>query len=210
MEERQITAAEESADKTAQARLEVYDWVQCIVTALVAGILCFMFVLRVVGVVGSSMYPTLRNGDRVLTSKLFYTPKQGDIVVVQTETFGDEPLVKRVVATGGQRVDIDFSAGVVYVDGVALDEPYVNAPVRVREDFTGEVTVPEGCVFLMGDNRNASTDSRSRLVGFVDERCVIGKVLWILAPGKGESTYPGRDGAVAMDFSRIGNPYKLK
>ena len=180
-------------------RMELYDWVQCIVTALIFGILLFVFVLRVVSVVGTSMYPTLCNGDRIITSNLFYTPKDGDIVVVKKASFGDEPIVKRVIATAGQTVDIDFSTGIVYVDGEALDEPYTAAPTITQEDFSGPVTVPEGCVFLMGDNRNDSTDSRSSRIGMVDTRCIIGKVYLIL--------YPGENKSGVREFSRIGSAY---
>ena len=179
-------------------RMELYDWVQCIITALVAGILIFLFVGRVIGVKGPSMMMTLLDGDRLITSNLFYHPQQGDIVVVQTDTFGSEPIVKRVIATEGQTVDIDFTAGIVYVDGKALDEPYVNTPTNLQEDFTGAVTVPEGCLFLMGDNRNSSTDSRDASIGMVDERCVIGKVYFVLIPGSVNGS---------RDWSRFGSVY---
>lgn len=182
-------------------RMELYDWVQCIVTALVAGVLVFLFIGRVIGVIGPSMMQTLQQGDRIITSNLFYTPKAGDIVVVKKASFGDEPIVKRVIATGGQTVDIDFEAGVVYVDGTALDEPYTNTPTTLQEDFDGPVTVPEGCLFLMGDNRNSSTDSRSASIGMVDRRCVIGKVLFVLIPGTGLT------GTDARDWSRFGSVY---
>ena len=104
------------------------------------------------------MVPTLEQSDKVVISNLFYHPKQGDIVVLRKRTLMEEPIVKRIIATEGQTVDIDFDDGVVYVDGKALDEPYVNEPVHDRENFEGKITVPEGCVFVMGDNRNASTD----------------------------------------------------
>lgn len=185
-------------DDGASAKLELYDWVQCVVTALVAGIFIFMFIARVVSVEGSSMYPTLHNTDKIITSKLFYTPQQGDIVVFQTSVYGSEPLVKRVIATEGQTVNIDFNAGIVYVDGEALDEPYVNAPTYEREDFEGELTVPEGYLFLMGDNRNASTDSRSDMVGLVDKRSIIGKVYLIAIPGSSDE---------AREWNRIGSVY---
>lgn len=185
-----------SAD--ADTKLELYDWVQCIVSALVVGILIFIFVARVVSVEGSSMYPTLCDTDKLITSNLFYTPKQGDVIVFQTDSYGKEPLVKRVIAVGGQTVDIDFESGTVYVDGKALDEPYVNEPTYEREDFSGEITVPEGCIFVLGDNRNHSTDSRCKDVGFVDERCIIGKVLFIVFPARTEE---GRT------WNRIGSVY---
>lgn len=161
---------------------DLFDWLQCIVTALVACVLIFVFIGRTIGVVGSSMVPTLEQGDRLIISKLFYTPQQGDIVVLQKDSFADYPLIKRVIATEGQTVDIDFDAGVVYVDGVALDEPYTAEPTVVREDFDEPVTVPEGCIFVMGDNRNRSTDSRTDSIGCVDTRLIMGKALLRLTP----------------------------
>jgi len=164
--------------------MELYDWLQCFIAPVVIGVLIFVFVFRVITVVGSSMYPTLLSGDRVITSGLFYTPKNGDVVVLKAEDFSDDFLVKRVIAVEGQTIDIDFKKGIVYVDGQALDEPYVASPTYDREDFSGEMTVPENCVFVMGDNRNASTDSRTTSIGMVDERAILGKVLLIAFPGK--------------------------
>lgn len=181
-----------------ESKIELYDWVQCIVVALIVGILVFMHGFRIVNVDGLSMYPTLQHADKIITSNLFYSPEVGDIVVVQTDTYGQDPLVKRIIAVGGQTVDIDFELGIVYVDGVALDEPYVNSLTLEREDFSGPITIPEGYLFLMGDNRNRSTDSRSNMVGLVDERCIIGKVYFIL--------FPGADNG-ARDWSRIGSVY---
>ena len=154
----------------AKSRAEVYDWIQCIIFALVFCVLLFVFAVRMVNVVGHSMVPTLEQSDKVVISNLFYHPKQGDVVVLRKQTLMQEPIVKRIIATEGQTVDIDFDDGVVYVDGKALDEPYVNEPVHDRENFEGKITVPEGCVFVMGDNRNASTDSRDARLGCVDTR----------------------------------------
>ena len=148
------------------------------------------------------MFPTLLDGDRVVTSRLFYTPQCGDIVVVQTDTFGPKAIVKRVIATGGQTVDIDFEKGIVYVDGVALNEEYTAELTLTQEDFSGPITVPEGCLFLMGDNRNASTDSRSSRVGMVDERCVLGKVWAIALPGRETDDYG--NAVSSRDWGRIG------
>ena len=169
-------------EKTKKREGDLFDWLQCIVTALVACVLIFVFIGRTIGVVGSSMVPTLEQGDRLIISKLFYTPQQGDIVVLQKDSFADYPLIKRVIATEGQTVDIDFDAGVDYVDGVALDEPYTAEPTVVREDFDEPVTVPEGCIFVMGDNRNRSTDSRTDSIGCVDTRLIMGKALLRLTP----------------------------
>ncbi len=161
---------------------EAFDWLDCLVTALVFCIILFTFFGRTVGVIGSSMVPTLEEGDRLIVSKLFYEPKYGDIVVLRKESFMEEPIVKRVIATEGQTVDIDFTEGVVYVDGYALDEPYINALTTSPEDFTEPVTVPEGCIFVMGDNRNRSTDSRTNSIGCVDERMILGRAYVRMLP----------------------------
>ena len=166
----------------ANGRTEVYDWIQCIIFALVFCVLLFVFAVRMVNVVGHSMVPTLEQNDKVVISNLFYHPKQGDIVVLRKQTLMEEPIVKRIIATEGQTVDIDFDDGVVYVDGKALDEPYVNEPVHDRENFEGKITVPEGCVFVMGDNRNNSLDSRDDELGPVDNRYILGKAIYTLLP----------------------------
>lgn len=169
--------------KKRASRAEAYDWLQCIVSAMLICVLVFVFLARVVGVIGSSMNPTLNDGDMLVISNLFYTPKQGDIVVLRKESFKDEPIVKRVIAVAGQTVDIDFNEGVVYVDDRPLEEDYVAEPTLRQLDFSGPVTVPEGFVFLMGDNRNDSTDSRSSRIGFVDIRYIMGKAYFLILPG---------------------------
>lgn len=146
--------------------------------------LLFSFAVRLVDVVGNSMYPTLENGDKVIVSNLFYEPQQGDIIVFRKDEYRPEPLVKRVIAVGGQTVDIDFDLGIVYVDGVALDEPYIAELTTDPIDFSGPVEVPEGHVFVMGDNRNYSTDSRYSQIGCVDVRSIMGKVYYTVFPIK--------------------------
>lgn len=168
--------------KKGKQKTDALDWTQCIVTALLACILIFIFVGRTVGVVGSSMVPTLHDGDRLIVSNLFYTPKSGDIVILRKETLTEEPIVKRIIATEGQVVDIDFDLGIVYVDGEALEEDYVNSPTYRQLDFYGPITVPEGCVFVLGDNRNASNDSRDENLGCVDTRYIIGKAVLRILP----------------------------
>lgn len=172
----------ESEAATMKTRSEIYDWLRCIVTAIILCVLVFIFGARIVGVVGSSMVPTLHEGDRIITSNLFYKPKQGDIVVFRKDSFDDRALVKRVIATEGQTVDIDFEQGIVYVDGAPLKEDYVNAPTVRELDFDDEITVPPGCVFVMGDNRNESTDSRSEALGCVDTRYLIGRGYIVFLP----------------------------
>ena len=172
----------QKSEKEKKPANEALDWLQCIVSALIAAILIFTFVARTITVVGSSMVPTLEEGNLLLVSRLFYEPKYGDIVVLRKESFMSDPIVKRVIATEGQTVDIDFQEGIVYIDGIALDEPYVNSLTNEPESFTEPVTVPDGHVFVMGDNRNRSTDSRDARVGCVDERYIIGRALLRIAP----------------------------
>jgi len=171
-------------EKSRAFRADMYDWMQCIVSALLTCVLAFVFVGRVIGVIGSSMEPTLYWGDKLVISNLFYTPEQGDIVVLRKENFKSDPIVKRVIALGGQTVDIDFEKGIVYVDGVALEEDYIKEWMYVPSygDVINNVTVPEGCIFVMGDNRNESADSRYPAIGIVDERCVIGRAVMVLFP----------------------------
>lgn len=176
----------ENAVKEKNGSLElIFDVVSIIATACVAVALAFMFAFRTVGVNGGSMNPTLNTNDRIILTASYGEPEYGDIVVTcQPSKSPEIPdiLVKRVIATEGQTVDIDFEKGIVYVDGVELDEPYIAEPTHDEEDFSGAVTVPEGCVFVMGDNRNYSTDSRDNRVGFIREEYIMGEALFRIAP----------------------------
>ena len=178
-ENQELQTPQEDKKKAAS---EALDWLYSVVTAVVVAILLCSFVIRPITVRGTSMVPTLAERDMLMVSKLFYQPKYGDVVVLRKTSLMDSFIVKRVIATEGQTVDIDFNEGVVYVDGVALDEPYVNSLTLEPEDFTEPVTVPEGCVFVMGDNRNRSTDSRDARLGCVDVRLIIGKALIRVTP----------------------------
>lgn len=153
-----------------------YDCLDTVIIAVVCVVLIFTFVFRTVGVSGKSMLPTLQNGERLLITHIGSQPQYGDIVVVIQPDRPQQPLIKRVIATEGQKVDIDFASGIVYVDDIPLEEPYTNAPTH--EDYGGQFpqVVPQGHVFVMGDNRNASTDSRDPRVGMVDVRNILGKV----------------------------------
>ena len=163
---------------------ELYAWLGTVVAALVALILIFTFVGRVIVVDGISMRPTLEGGDLLLLQSVGYTPKQGDVVVLTKEfEDADGPIVKRVIATGGQHVVIDYDAGTVTVDGVVLDEPYINEEmIQPMGETLTDVVVPEGSIFVMGDNRNRSSDSRDVTLGTVDERYVLGRAIWVLLP----------------------------
>lgn len=173
-------AGQETA--TVNPNKEIYEWIQCVVVALICCVLVFVFIARVIDVKGHSMEPTLQDGDKIIITRLAGEYERGDIVVLRKDTFRDEPIVKRIIATGGQTIDIDFSTGSVYVDGVELDEPYINERTYDREDFEGPVTVPEGSVFVMGDNRNNSTDSRKAEISCVDTRYIMGKVIFRMLP----------------------------
>jgi len=179
----EMTGENEEVKKT-RMRMELYDWLQCVVTAIICGVLIFVFVGRTIGVDGRSMNQTLRNNDRVVISNLFYTPDNGDIIVFHSPSEQFEyPLVKRVIAKENQTIDIDFTSGDIFVDGKKIIEPYINNITNVRHDFNGPMTIPKGYVFVLGDNRNSSTDSRDNEVGLVDTRYILGKVLFILIPG---------------------------
>ncbi len=163
---------------------EMYQNVRTLVTVLAVLILLFTFVLRIIVVSGPSMENTLQNGDAMLVWTLGYAPRQGDIVVLTKRSYQEDSIVKRVIATGGQSVDIDYDTGTVYVDGMALEEDYIKEPMQIPNygDVVNHITVPEGCIFVMGDNRNQSADSRYPEIGIVDERCVIGRVVMVLFP----------------------------
>ena len=180
----------------------ILEYLHDVVYILALILVLFTFCMRVVIVSGSSMFSTLVDGDYLLliNRPLCGELEQGDIVVASMERFKDgEPIVKRVVATEGQTVDIDFRAGIVYVDGVALEEEYTYTPTHLSEGMEFPLVVEEGCLFLMGDNRGDSRDSRAPEIGLVDEREILGRAVFLLMPGTGTGEY-----TVERDLGRIG------
>ena len=164
-------------------RRDLYDWIMSLLIALVVCVGLFVFCIRIIDVSGTSMVPTLHNEDKMFVSNLLYTPQAGDVVVFKTDSYDpNKALVKRVIAVAGDVVNIDFDNGIVYVNGEAVQEDYIKVSTNTKLDFIGPQTVPENCLFVMGDNRNGSTDSRDKRIGMVDKRLVVGKVLLVVYP----------------------------
>ena len=162
---------------------EVFFWAQALAVSLVVLVIINLFFFRMTGVVGGSMIPTLHEKDRVLVRVIGYNnPQRGDIVVVNAPQYEQGPLVKRIIGVGGDVIDIDKYTGAVYINGEEQYEPYISELIRNRGDMDYPVTVPDGFVFFMGDNRNGSTDSRSLMVGQIAEDRVIGKALFRVFP----------------------------
>lgn len=160
----------------------ILEWFDALLFALTLVLFILLFLVRTVSVDGISMVPTLQDRDQLLVRSIVYTPRHGDIVVVDGYTSYGQPLVKRVIGVGGDTVDIDFEAHEVYVNGEKLDEPYIAEPTALESDVRFPVTVPEGYLFLMGDNRNLSMDSRNTRIGFVDERDILGEAIFRIMP----------------------------
>ncbi len=187
-------------DKKPSWQKSLLMYIHDLIFLLASIIVIFLLLFRVVVVSGTSMNSTLLDGDYLLLlGNIFYRdPKPGDIIVASKQSFDNgAPIVKRVIATEGQTVDIDFNAGIVYVDGVALDEPYTLSPTNVKEGVQFPLVVDKGCLFVLGDNRNGSKDSRNPEIGLIDKREVLGKVIFLFLPG----TNHGQEN---RDFGRIG------
>ena len=197
-------ASEKESNKSQKlpAGREITLYLHDIVYLLCVMIVVLLLVFRVVVVSGTSMNMTFLDGDYLLllSNTLYHNPRQGDVIVVSKDSFDDgAAFVKRVIATEGQTVDIDFTAGIVYVDGVALDEPYTNTPTNVNGGMIFPLVVEEGCVFAMGDNRNISKDSRYPEIGLVDCREILGKAIFLVIPGTNDNRNPQ-----PRDYTRIG------
>ena len=182
-EEYNITLSDETSAKKAKNRKEklgVFEVFEAIIAALIVITVLFTFFFRVFNVDGPSMKPTLQHNDKVIVSTVGYKAEKGDIVVISETADMDEPIVKRIIAVGGDVVDINFTTGVVTVNGT--EEDYTDELTSQQFDTAFPITVPEGTVFVLGDNRGNSLDSRSTRVGCVDERYIVGKVLFRFFP----------------------------
>ena len=183
-EEYNITLGEDNSAKSSKrfrvGSLNVFEVFEAIIAALVVITVIFTFCFRVFSVDGPSMKPTLQNNDKVIVSTVGYKAQRGDIVVISETADMNEPIVKRVIAVGGDVVDIIFTTGVVTVNGT--EEDYTDELTAQQFDIAFPITVPEGTVFVLGDNRANSLDSRSTRVGCVDERFIVGKVLFRFFP----------------------------
>ncbi len=175
-----VVDEEKKAKKTKKTRFEFFEVFGSIVASLVAVALVFIFVFRMFVVDGASMSPTLEDKDLVVVSNIGYTAKAGDIIVLSGADNYNEPIVKRVIAVAGDKVDINFTTGIVTING--KEEQYSEDLTTQQADIAFPLTVPEGTVFVLGDNRDLSLDSRSSRIGCVDERKIVGKVLFRVYP----------------------------
>lgn len=176
----------EDKDETITIPELVFEWAGAVFTALIVVLLILTFFVRQVTVSGSSMTDTLQNNDRLIVTNFMYTPKNGDIVVISHGSRYIDPIIKRVIAVGGQRLDINYDTNEVIVDGVVQYEPYIKGRTRQLsnsvdlEDYNN--IIPQGYIFVMGDNREGSLDSRSRDIGLIPVSNVIGKAQAFIYP----------------------------
>lgn len=171
----------EQAKKDRIKWIRIFDLCSSVIAAMVIIFVIFTFICRPTSVVGESMLPTLQNGDWLITTRE-KEYKYGDIVIVTQPNIHNEPLVKRVIATEGQTIDINFTSGQVFIDGKEIDEPYIKELTRTHSDVKFPLEIEKGKVFVMGDNRNHSSDSRTSGVGQIDTRYILGKARLRILP----------------------------
>lgn len=176
-----VEADKGNTDAKAGATGEIFDWAESIVFSLGIVVLIFTFIFRPVGVDGPSMQNTLHGGERVIICNINYKPQKGDIIVLSTKAV-QQPIIKRVIAVGGQTVNINFDTHKVYVDGKELHEPYIKEPTALVGNVTFPTVVPRNCVFVMGDNRNNSYDSRFQEIGMVKDENILGRAVFRIFP----------------------------
>ena len=199
IEKKELVETGETENSSESFENIIYDWARCLLSAVVGVVLLFTFAVRMIGVSGGSMQNTFYTGDRlVMLNSMFCDFKPGDIVVVNAYNAElSDTIIKRIIAVGGQTVDINLQSGIVYVDGEALDEPYVKELTYTTGGTKFPLTLAEDEVFVMGDNRNRSTDSRSTQLGAVKKDYLQGEAFFLLIPGKTPETEK-------MDWSRVG------
>ncbi len=180
-EQNEQTDEQDVLVKTNTGAYMVFDWIKSIILAIFLVIILLAFFFRIVNVDGPSMNNTLADGDKLFVTSFLYTPQNGDIVIISHGQHLDEPIVKRVIATEGDKLKIDFDNEKVYVNDKVLNEPYVSSQIIPGDAVIPEV-IPKGKVFVMGDNRKDSLDSRYNRVGLIDTDDVIGKVQYRLFP----------------------------
>ncbi len=196
-----FVAEEEVLPEKRSIAHEVIEWLEILVSAVIAVVIIFSLIFRIATIDGDSMKNTLFGGDKftgevadkVIITDFAYTPAQGDIVVIsrniensiEAQERSDSPIIKRVIAVGGQTVDIDFDSGIVYVDDKVLKEDYISTPTKNKGDVEFPLYVPEGYIFVLGDNRAESLDSRYSQIGengLVDTRYVLGHAIFRIFP----------------------------
>ncbi len=165
-----------------KANRDFFEWIDALVFCAVAIIFIFLFFFRLVVVQGASMEPNFLEGDRLIIRSVAYTPERGDVVVLDSFSGTGKPLVKRIIALGGDVIDIDPVTAAVTVNGEVIDEPYILGKTTHLDDIGYPFTVSEGSIFVMGDNRENSNDSRSFIIGEVDERSVMGEAVFRIWP----------------------------
>ena len=193
-------ASENSKDKRIGWKQSIVLYLHDLIYMLMAILVLFLLVFRVIVVSGDSMKMTLLEGDYLLLlgNNFYHEPEYGDIIVISKSDFDNgAPIVKRVIATEGQTVDIDFDEGIVYVDGMVLEEGYINNPTTNSWGTEFPLTVEDNCIFVLGDNRAVSKDSRDPDIGLIDKREVLGKAIFLMMPGNDK-------GEELLDYSRIG------
>ena len=179
----EVEIIEEDIDEPKKSIVrEILDWLLCIVIAVAIALVIRNYVFTLVNVSGPSMNPTLNDKDILYVNRLFYTPKAGDIIIFKPKASPETPYVKRIIATEGQIVELDYTTGGVIVDGKPIDEDYISEPIENFGNMEYPYTVPEDHVFAMGDNRNNSLDSRMAVVGAVSEESIIGKAIFRIFP----------------------------
>jgi len=181
--EQQTSTTPKGTVQVNKARKETLEWLEMFVVSVLVVVLLFTFVFRMVGISGSSMENTVFENERVLIRSAFYTPEQGDIVVISRDYMEekDDPIIKRVIATAGQEVYLDYETNTVYVDGVALEEPYVKGTLQWGSDMEENPhVVADNCVFVLGDHRSVSLDSR--VMGDINQQYILGKAFLRVYP----------------------------